>query len=59
MDNFEFLKKLKPVDLIVIIGIAIALAVGFVTFKAIITSYPTFLKLEEPRFDICLLVPSN
>ena len=33
MDNFEFLKKLKPVDLIVIIGIAIALAVGFVTFK--------------------------
>lgn len=33
MEKFEFLKSLKPVDLIVIIGVIIALVVGFVTFK--------------------------
>ncbi len=33
MEKFEFLKNLKPFDLIVIIGVAVALAVGFVTFK--------------------------
>ena len=33
MDKFEFLKKIKPFDLIVILGLIIALIVGFVTFK--------------------------
>ena len=33
MDKFEFLKKLKAFDLIVIIGIIAALLVGFFTFK--------------------------
>ena len=33
MEKFEFLKKIKPFDLIVIIGVIIALIVGFFTFK--------------------------
>lgn len=33
MEKFEFLKKIRPFDLIVIIGIVIALVVGFLTFK--------------------------
>ena len=34
MNKFlELLKKIKPVDLIVIVGIIIALIVGFFTYK--------------------------
>lgn len=33
MEKFEFLKKLRPFDLIVIIGVIVALIVGFFTFK--------------------------
>ncbi len=33
MEKFQFLKKIGPFDLIVIVGIIIAIAVGFVTFK--------------------------
>ncbi len=33
MEKFEFLKKIRPFDLIVIIGVVIALFVGFLTFK--------------------------
>ncbi len=33
MDKFQFLKKIGPFDLIVIVGLIIAIAVGFVTFK--------------------------
>lgn len=33
MEKFEFLKKLKPFDAIIIAGIIIALIVGFFTFK--------------------------
>lgn len=33
MEKFEFLKKIRPFDLIVIIGVVIALVVGFLTFK--------------------------
>jgi hypothetical protein len=33
MEKFDFLKKLKPFDLIVVIGLAIALIVGFFTYK--------------------------
>ena len=33
MEKFDFLKKFKPVDIIVIVGVAVALVVGFATFK--------------------------
>ncbi|MEE3350116.1 MAG: DUF4330 domain-containing protein [Candidatus Gastranaerophilaceae bacterium] len=33
MEKFEFLKKIRPFDLIVIVGVVIALIVGFLTFK--------------------------
>ena len=33
MEKFEFLKKFKPVDIIVIVGVIVALIVGFATFK--------------------------
>ena len=33
MDKFEFLKKIRPFDLIIIAGVLIALAVCFLTFK--------------------------
>lgn len=33
MEKFEFLKKFKPVDIIVIVGVLLALIVGFATFK--------------------------
>lgn len=33
MEKFGFLKKFRPFDLIVIIGVVVALLVGFVTFK--------------------------
>ena len=33
MEKFEFLKKIKPFDLIIVVGILIALIVGFFTYK--------------------------
>lgn len=33
MEKFEFLKKIRPVDAIILVGVIIALIVGFFTFK--------------------------
>lgn len=55
MEKFEFLKNLKPVDLIVIFGVAIALAVGFVTFKQVRQTADKQIETTSPIvFDVYL-----
>ncbi len=55
MERFEFLKNLKPFDLIVIFGVAIALAVGFVTFKQIRQTADKQIETTSPIiFDVFL-----
>jgi len=55
MEKFEFLKNLKPFDLIVILGVAIALAVGFVTFKQVRQTADKQIETTSPIvFDVFL-----
>jgi len=55
MEKFEFLKNLKPFDLIVIFGVAIALAVGFVTFKSFRQTADKQIETTSPIvFDVFL-----
>lgn len=50
---FETLKKVKPVDLIIILGVSIALIVGFVTYK---NFRQTAAKQIEATSEICFQV---
>ena len=55
MEKFEFLKNLKPFDLIVILGVAIALAVGFLTFKNVRQTADKQIETTSPIvFDVFL-----
>ncbi len=55
MDKFEFLKNLKAFDLIVILGVAIALAVGFLTFKQVRQTADKQIETTSPIvFDVFL-----
>ena len=55
MDKFEFLKDLKAFDLIVILGVAIALAVGFLTFKQVRQTADKQIETTSPIvFDVFL-----
>jgi hypothetical protein len=55
MEKFEFLKKFKPFDMIVIVGIIIALIVGFVTFKHFRQTADNQIETTSPIvFDVYL-----
>ena len=55
MEKFEFLKNLKAFDLIVILGVAIALAVGFLTFKQVRQTADKQIETTSPiTFDVFL-----
>lgn len=55
MEKFEFLKNLKPFDLIVILGVAIALTVGFLTFKNVRQTADKQIETTSPIvFDVFL-----
>ena len=55
MEKFDFLKNLKPFDLIVILGVAIALAVGFLTFKQFRQTADKQIETTSPIvFDVFL-----
>ena len=55
MEKFDFFKYLKPFDLIVILGVAIALAVGFLTFKQLRQTADKQIETTSPIvFDVFL-----
>ena len=55
MEKFEFLKKIKPFDLIIIAGIIVALIVGFLTFKHLRQTADKQIETTSPIvFDVYL-----
>lgn len=55
MEKFEFLKKIKPFDLIIIFGVIIALIVGFLTYKNVRQTADKQIETTSPIvFDVYL-----